>query len=413
MIPTQPAKPFPTYKWRWASYQPTEGLLNTDVYLGALRAFNQFEGERPSSPELVEALRIVQEQTKTNVDLVRDATRNLIRNAGQYWKGPGLLENTRGRIELTEFGKQVAEGRVTDSEFALTVVKTLALPNPRIDTPADLAQWKAVDLEIKPLELIIEVVSQLEKVAGNGEAYLTAHELIRVVIPLAGVKTPVVDHADALLAYRAGSLDISAWPDCAPRDNDGRMAHEFLLFLWHHGLFRAEENPEATRYQVKFFLISLEANDVIQLGEIIVPSSDTLAALRDVRKSQLPATVEEGRRVLTTVLARPQQAGFRRQVLKAYDLTCLLTGERMPEVLEAAHIIPKKNKGADTENNGFCLRSDVHKLFDAGHIRIEPTGKLHYSDAMVSSVTYNALPSSVNLPAFVTLSAVEWRWRYS
>ena len=412
MIPSSPKKPFPNYKWRWASYTPSEGLLRPDIYLGALRAFASNNGKANGDADVIEALQTVQQETGTTINLSRSGTRNLIRNSGQYWKGPGLLEAVSGTIALTPFGQQVADGRITDSEFALTVVKTLELPNPRIDSATEVAHWKAAKLQIKPLELLLAIMGQLQQSAGDDAAYITPNELIQIVIPLAGAQTSVADHADALLAYREGNLEVKGWPDCAPEANDKRMAREFLLFLWHHGLSRAEENPVATRYEIKFFLSSLAAGDVTQLNGISVSGADALAALQNVRKSQLPATVEEGQRVLTTVLARPQQAKFRRDVLDAYKLTCLLTGEQMPEALEAAHIIPKKNSGADTANNGLCLRADIHRLYDAGHIRFEPNGNLHFSDAVLSSVSYANLPSSIELPKFVTPAAIEWRWRY-
>ena len=190
------------------------------------------------------------------------------------------------------------------------------------------------------------------------------------------------------------------------------MAHEFLLFLGHHGLCNATDETAATRYNTKFFLAALEANDVAQLSQIALPDADAVAALKDVRKSQLPAIVEAGQRVVTTVLARPAQAKFRREVLDAYARTCLLSGEQMSEVLEAAHIIPKSDNGADTANNGLCLRSDIHRLYDAGHIRFEPNGQLHFSDAVAGSVSYATLPKFVQIPTFVTPAAVEWRWRY-
>ncbi len=412
MIPTKPEKPFATYKWRWASFTPSEGLLKTEVYLGVLRAFAANNGKRNGDSDVLDALRIVQQETKTSVNLSRSGERNLIRNSGQYWKGPGLLEATSGVIELTDFGQQVAAGRVTDSEFALTVVKTLTLPNPRIDSEEVCAQWKAANLEIKPLDLILAILGQLRQGAGEDQSYLTANELIQIVIPLAGVPTSVTDYADALLAYRAGNLSIADWPDCAPAANDKRMAHEFLLFLGYHGLCNINEDSVATRYDAKFFLVALEASDVIQFSQITAPNADAVAALKDVRKSQLPAMVEAGQRVLTTVLARPAQARFRREILDAYSRTCLLTGEQMNEVLEAAHIIPKSDDGADTANNGLCLRSDIHRLYDAGHIRFEPNGKLHFSDAVASSVSYANLPKSIQFPMFVTPAAVEWRWRY-
>lgn len=171
-----------------------------------MRAFAANNGKRNGDSDVLDALSIVQSETGTKVNLSRSGERNLIRNSGQYWKGPGLLEATSGVIELTDFGQQVAAGRVTDSEFALTVVKTLTLPNPRIDSEDVCAQWKAANLEIKPLELILAILGQLRQSAGEQQSHITVNELIQIVIPLAGIQTSIINHADALIAYRAGKL---------------------------------------------------------------------------------------------------------------------------------------------------------------------------------------------------------------
>jgi hypothetical protein len=90
MIPT-PVKPFDTYKWRWLSVQPTEGLLKPAVFLGVLRALDKCEGLRPSNQSVYDALLLVEQETQSSVSLARDLDRNLLRNSGQYWKGTGLL----------------------------------------------------------------------------------------------------------------------------------------------------------------------------------------------------------------------------------------------------------------------------------------------------------------------------------
>ena len=81
-----PKKPFPNYKWRWATFQPTESLNEPPVFLGVLRVFNQFQNYAPSSEEVMNGLAIVQAETNSKVDLVRTQDRNLVRNSGQYWK---------------------------------------------------------------------------------------------------------------------------------------------------------------------------------------------------------------------------------------------------------------------------------------------------------------------------------------
>jgi hypothetical protein len=403
-----PAKPFPGYKWRWAVLLPTEGLNNPAVFLGVLRALKDNEGKPPSAPELVERLKIVESETRSSVgsrvSLARSEKRNLIRNSGQYWKALDLLGDSHGKITLTDFGRRVADGTVTSAEFATTVIKTLELPNRHIET--DLKPWDDAGLRIKPLELILEILAALESIHGAEEAFLTADELVKIVIPLAGNKSATEDHIAALLLYRKGKLSLKSWPDCAPESNDRRMAREFLLFLWHYGFCKMEDAPSES-----FRLLSLQLADVQQLVQLKTKGPEPLAALKEVRESNIPALAER-KRVYYETLSRPQQTIFRKNVLGASSSRCLLTGVSLGAVLEAAHIIPVTQKGNDRVENGLCLRSDIHLLFDSGHLRINPSGKVLLSETASRADNYAHLPESVSIPGFVNPSFVEWRWKY-
>lgn len=151
MIP--PVKPFDTYKWRWLSVLPTEGLLKAPVFLGVLRALQQFEGEPFSSEDLRDELQVVQDETKTTVTLARpELDRNLFRNSGQYWKGTGLLEPITGEIQLTNLGHNVANGEITHDEFAALMIRNTVLPNPITYQQDEVQKWKNAGLRIKPFE---------------------------------------------------------------------------------------------------------------------------------------------------------------------------------------------------------------------------------------------------------------------
>lgn len=47
-------------------------------------------------------------------------------------------------------------------------------------------------------------------------------------------------------------------------------------------------------------------------------------------------------------------------------------GVTIASALEAAHVLPFREKGLDSPSNGILLRADLHKLFDAGHLAIDP-----------------------------------------
>jgi len=64
------------------------------------------------------------------------------------------------------------------------------------------------------------------------------------------------------------------------------------------------------------------------------------------------------------------QGAFRIMVTSAYENACAITGDHTLPVLEAAHIKPFALSGPHLVSNGLLLRSDLHKLFDAGYLTI-------------------------------------------
>lgn len=73
---------------------------------------------------------------------------------------------------------------------------------------------------------------------------------------------------------------------------------------------------------------------------------------------------------------RPDQFEFRNDLLFRYG-GCVISGESIEAVVEACHIIPVKKKGKEIFSNGIPLRSDLHRLFDAGYFEINPeSGRL-------------------------------------
>jgi hypothetical protein len=408
-----PNKPFPSFKWRWLSVAPTEGLLTAPVFLGVLRAFYRNESKSTSSEDLLGDLAKVQVETKTDVNLIRTGERNLIRNSGQYWKGTGLLSQKRGIIELTPLGRLVAEGAVTQYEFASIMIQQTVLPNPLTYSESEVELWKAHNLEIHPLSLILEVIRELwRKSSDSNQAFITPWELIRIVIPLSGDKNDAVEIAAYIISHRNGQLDLTGWPDCTPDANDRRIAREFLLFLANFGFCRTVEH--ANILEQKFFMDELFEDLALQsksTNSIYSTNVKTDEIVDEIRQSALP-TIVERQRVTTSVLSRSGQSKFSKNVMNSYYSTCLLTGETIKETLEAAHIIPVSYGGSDSNDNGICLRVDIHRLFDSGNIRFLPNGKIVLSDAVKSSKNYSVLPSNIEFPSFVSQANVQWRLDY-
>ena len=386
-----PRKPFDGYKWIWASYAPTESLNDPAVFLGVLRAMRECEGERKSSDELYQALQRVEADIGDRVStvrLARSGSRNLIRNSGQYWQATGVLVKKRSIIELSDFGRRVADGEIARREYGIQIVQSLRLPNRSI--AGNWSDWDEAGLDIHPLKLILSILAELRGLA-NAENRLSVDELTQIVIPLAGSKASLDIHCEAIRMHRAGRLDLSQWPNCVPESNDRRMAREFLLFLEHHGFVVSVQHGVAL----------VDRDHGFDLGSSPPMEAAAAGDLFATRPLELVKKV-----------ARPGQPRFRRQVLERHGAQCLLTGEKIPDVLEAAHIIPVRYNGSDDASNGLCLRSDVHTLFDSGHIRIRESGHIKMSKTVKSSQSYWQLPEEVVIPPFVQRPALEWRWRF-
>ena len=407
-----PAKPFSTYKWRWLSVQPSEGLLKAPIFLGVLRALQQHEGEPYSSISLHYELERVSQDTRSSVNLARTPERNLFRNSGQYWRGTGLVDHdSRGIIRLTAFGHDVASGQITNDDFAALMVRNTILPNLLTYNNAEIQKWKDVGLQIKPLELILAVMDRLGRDYGNSQAFLRPVELIRVLIPLAGERVSIGSCAQAIYEFRSGHLNVSSWPDCAPGSNDERLAKEFLLFLENFGICQTDNTSKQD--EQKFYLDPILTSGIYpdEHRFFSKDSEITDREIADSRDSEIPAIIKR-KRVAANLIYRPGQRKFRKNVLAASRNRCILTQETTSDVLEAAHIIPVDHGGNDIVKNGLCMRVDIHRLYDSGKIRIEPDGIVRLNRQIEKTVSYASLPKGIIFPSIVDIEYIKWRSRY-
>lgn len=105
---------------------------------------------------------------------------------------------------------------------------------------------------------------------------------------------------------------------------------------------------------------------------------DAVAAQLAPAPGTAPATLQliqgAADRYGTPQPVRPRlgQGAFRALVTEAYGRRCSVTGEKTLPVLEAAHVQPYTSGGPHAVDNGLLLRSDLHKLFDLGYMRVDP-----------------------------------------
>lgn len=409
-IKTPPSLPFPGYKWKWATTTCTESLNDPVVLLGVLRKMRKLEntGLKYSSLQFsMELVKLSEDIADCGLSLeTRGGDRNLIRNSGQYWKALGLIpSNSRGLIELTDFGRKVADGDISQGEFAALSIRSFKLPNPYTSSTDELSLWKKAQLEIQPLMLILSIVKAL---SSDGVGWITPKELAKIVIPLAGAKeTNVEKYEYHIIDFRENPDDYSDWPDCTPSANDMRMVREYLLFLDNYGYLICDADEKTpTRFDKRFLYnkdIDAEITDILSDTFSGLSSDGMLAILRNQR---IASGIDSKR--IESNNNRPDQAAFRRQVLDTCK-RCVITNAAMPEILQAAHIKPHKYNGPESVENGFAMRMDIHKLYDTNHLRISPDGVVEVSDR--ARMDYGmTIPPRIDIPDIINREYLRWRW---
>lgn len=126
----------------------------------------------------------------------------------------------------------------------------------------------------------------------------------------------------------------------------------------------------------------------------------------------------ERERTMRAITARPGQAEFRYQLLKAHEGRCAITECTVEAVLEAAHIVPYCGPESNDSRNGLLLRGDVHTLFDLRLLRIDPDKLTIVVDRQLHGTEYESLAGrKLRLPENPTLrpsrEAFQHRWNES
>lgn len=178
------------------------------------------------------------------------------------------------------------------------------------------------------------------------------------------------------------------------------------------GLAFVERYNSATRM---FTLHGPVTRDSESQGLFAAPGLDELP--EDERRIVIDYDGLDDRRIVEVrQIRREQQGRFRNELLNAYNGTCAISGTDVPEVLQAAHINPYRGKKSQIVNNGILLRADLHLLFDALLVSIEPdTLSVSLSDRLSNTIYHQyinrrlAIPTQSALAPSRELLAVHYR----
>lgn len=102
---------------------------------------------------------------------------------------------------------------------------------------------------------------------------------------------------------------------------------------------------------------------------------------------------DEKKVVLILQRVREGQQKFRSKLVDVYGGMCAVTGTKVEQALDAAHIRPYSGPKSNILPNGLLLRGDIHRLFDKHRLTVVPKDKTYEVrvDPSLNETTYTDL----------------------
>jgi len=118
-------------------------------------------------------------------------------------------------------------------------------------------------------------------------------------------------------------------------------------------------------------------------------------------------------RVSRQICTRRGQQRFRNDLIERYGPTCQITGCKLLDIIEAAHICPYRGEKDNVPGNGLLLRSDMHTLFDLDLIGIDPDSlKIHCTQAAAEAYGEQLVGRRLSCPQDRTPSRTALKKRF-
>lgn len=172
---------------------------------------------------------------------------------------------------------------------------------------------------------------------------------------------------EGLLAYRYRGIDPNH------RDNAGlrEAMHRNIPLIYFLGV-------EPGKYLAEWPVFIIEDLPQELTFRVLVDEKNLVESYRKGKPSEALYVYEEAadyrrRYVTNQAISRLHQRVFRARVLTAYQEQCAFCRLRHPQLLDAAHIIPDKEKGGEPViPNGLSLCKIHHAAFDSNLIGVNP-----------------------------------------
>jgi len=127
----------------------------------------------------------------------------------------------------------------------------------------------------------------------------------------------------------------------------------------------------------------------------------------------IPTLTDEDQRqvVERQIKQRRGQKIFRDQLLKSNPI-CAVTGCKLVDILEAAHIDAYRNDSHNHISNGLLLRSDIHTLYDLNLCAIDPNTKTIHFSAEAWKNGYSEFEGlKINIKHNIAIKPILTRWQ--
>jgi hypothetical protein len=126
------------------------------------------------------------------------------------------------------------------------------------------------------------------------------------------------------------------------------------------------------REEYSELLVSLSSMIEFDEKQNIVITDTVVDSIVSFDCNKLNSEKDLRKRALKPGIQRQGSSKFRKEVLKNYGSKCAISGTSVVDTIQAAHIRPYNGPETNHPANGIALRSDIHRLFDLGKIRIDP-----------------------------------------
>ena len=220
-----------------------------------------FEGENTdgTNPKMGKLMQFLSDNTghpawmpdRENGNLDINVEGSVFRNKARLFSSfyicvpPDLLKKDgyEKQIMLTDFGRALANGKISETEFYSYIIKKFGYPHLAF---SDYEEWKESGASIRPLLLIIKSLVVLFEKYGKESSYITASEIYTYLQPL--VNEDCEDAVNNIYASRKTSNSLSL------SSNEVRKINEMLAFLSIAGYVVIDSTEAEGRYWLNLIM---------------------------------------------------------------------------------------------------------------------------------------------------------------